>query len=199
MRPLFTIHAGEYLLGSHIEHSFPELNVWVPTRDTGVDLLVSDHNNRRAVSLQAKFSKDYLPTQGHEFQEPLRFCGFCMINRDKLRHSQADFWVFVLRGFKKNTTDFVIVPPQELGERLTLIHGLQSEKIKIYPWVTERDECWETRGLKDEDELRIARYQYENPLRDFKKWLNNWTPVMEPLGPEMVTKARNARAAAGHS
>jgi len=52
MKPLFTIHAGEYLVGSHIEQKFRRVNVWVPSRDTGVDLLVSDRRNRHAVSLQ---------------------------------------------------------------------------------------------------------------------------------------------------
>ncbi len=42
MKPLFTIHGGEYLVGSYIERHFKRVNVWVPSRDTGVDLLVSD-------------------------------------------------------------------------------------------------------------------------------------------------------------
>src|SRR6266851_2122610 len=108
MKPLFTVHAGEYLLGSHIEHSMPGVNVWVPSKDTGVDLLVSDRRNRRTVSLQAKFSKDYLLTRmGHKFQKPLRACGWWIINWDKLRGSRANFWVFVLHGFKRHTFDFV--------------------------------------------------------------------------------------------
>jgi hypothetical protein len=31
MRPLFTVHAGEFLVGQHIESSFKDKNVWVPT------------------------------------------------------------------------------------------------------------------------------------------------------------------------
>jgi len=42
VRPLFTIHAGEYLVASEIERRFGRTNVWVPSRDTGVDLLVTD-------------------------------------------------------------------------------------------------------------------------------------------------------------
>lgn len=77
MKPLFTIHGGEYLVGSYIERHFKRVNVWVPSRDTGVDLLVSDPRNRRPVSLQVKFSKDYLVTDmGPEFQKPLRVCGW---------------------------------------------------------------------------------------------------------------------------
>ncbi len=44
MRPLFTIHAGEYLVGSEIEQHFKKekLNVWIPSRGADIDLLVSD-------------------------------------------------------------------------------------------------------------------------------------------------------------
>jgi len=62
MKPLFTIHAGKFLVGEAIERRFPTVNVWVPAKDTGVDLLVSDASNQRAVSLQVKFSRDYLAT-----------------------------------------------------------------------------------------------------------------------------------------
>jgi hypothetical protein len=41
MRPLFTIHAGEFLVGSDIEGKFRHVNVWLPTKDTGIDLLIS--------------------------------------------------------------------------------------------------------------------------------------------------------------
>jgi hypothetical protein len=100
MKPLFTIHAGEYLVGSHIEQQFRRVNVWVPSRDTGVDLLVSDRRNRRAVSLQVKFSKDFLVTHmGPVFQKDLRSCGWWTIDQNKLQDSPADFWVFVLHGF----------------------------------------------------------------------------------------------------
>jgi hypothetical protein len=35
MKPIFTIHAGEYLVGSHIESKFKKLNVWLPTKARG--------------------------------------------------------------------------------------------------------------------------------------------------------------------
>jgi hypothetical protein len=192
MKPLFTIHAGEYLLGSHIEQNFHGLNVWVPSRDTGVDLLVSDHNNRRAVSLQVKLSKDYLLTHlGPEFREPLRGYGWWRINLDNLRRSRADFWVLVISVFKRKEPDFVIIPPHELAERLTTIHRAQVEQLQLqngridsYLIVTEKDECWETRGLGIEDQRRIARDEYENPDRNFRRWLNKWGPIIEALGGE---------------
>src|SRR5690554_7689567 len=69
MQPLFTIHAGEYLVGSHIEQHLRDpngdkVNVWVPSKDTGIDLLVTDKTNKKTTSLQVKFSKDFLLTHG---------------------------------------------------------------------------------------------------------------------------------------
>jgi len=177
MKPLFTIHAGEYLVGSYVEQHFGRVNVWVPSRDTGVDLLLSDRRNRRTVSLQVKFSKDFLvTTMGPVFQKQLRACGWWKIEQNKLRNSPADFWVFVLQGFERRTVDFVIVPPRELWRRLRSIHGAQ-KTIQSYLWVTEDGRCWETRGLKRLDHLRIADGTFRSPKRDFSAWLNDWSPV----------------------
>src|SRR5205807_9167176 len=45
MRPLFTVHASELLVGQHIEQSFKGKNVWIPTKDSGVDLLITNSKN----------------------------------------------------------------------------------------------------------------------------------------------------------
>lgn len=179
MRPLFTVHAGEYLVGAHIEQRFKRLNVWVPVRDTGVDLLVSDESNRQTISLQVKFSKDFLVTHhGPEFQKALRACGWWTINRDKLAKSPADYWVFVLQGFASRSTDFVVVPHGKLLRRLEAIHG-RRKLFQVYLWTTERNTCWETRGLTRSEELQIAHGSFRNPRRDLTQWLNNWQPVAQ--------------------
>jgi hypothetical protein len=80
MKPIFSVYAGEYLTRPHIEETFPHVNLWLPAKDTGIDLLVSDSANRHTVSLQVKFSKDFLATskqwKAPEFQDKLRACGF---------------------------------------------------------------------------------------------------------------------------
>ncbi len=184
MKPLFTVHVGEYLVGSHIERHYKQVSVWIPSRDTGVDLMVSDRRGRSTVSIQVKFSKDFLPTDmGDEFQDPLRVCSYFTINRDKLSASQADFWVFVLRGFKRHSNDFVVVPAGELRRRLRLIHRSRAKMIQSYLWVTERNRCWEARSPEGgiNDWRRIAAGVYENPVRDFTKCLNEWGPLMKKL------------------
>jgi hypothetical protein len=44
-----------------------------------------------------------------------------------LAKSPADYWVFVLQGFASRSTDFVIIPRQQLLESLSAIHGLDAE------------------------------------------------------------------------
>ena len=66
MRPLFTVHAGEFLVGEHIERTFPNLNVLVAAKDTGVDLLVTDVGARTAVS----FAKSALSASALGFLPP---------------------------------------------------------------------------------------------------------------------------------
>ena len=177
MKPLFTIHAGELIVGDYLERTFRHVNLWVPSRDTGTDLLVTDSQNERAVSLQVKFSRDFLATHMPSiFQEPLRACGWWSLNRGKVATSRADYWVFVLVGFERRSTDFVIIKPSELLARLDAIHG-KAKTIQTYLWVTKKNRCWETRGLKRQEGLAIAQGQYSNGVRDLSEYLNNWRSV----------------------
>lgn len=177
MRPLFTIHAGEFLVGEHIEQKFRRVNLWVPSRDTGTDLLVTDSKNGKAVSLQVKFFRDYLAThKSSEFQKPLRACGWWTLDRGKIAKSKADYWVFVLVGFEHRSTDFVIIKPSELLKRLNAIHT-KGKTIQSYLWVTEKNRCWESRGLKLEEQRALVQGRYSNNNRDFSAFLNNWGPI----------------------
>jgi hypothetical protein len=177
MKPLFTLHAGELLVGEHIERTFRNVYVWLPSRDTGVDLLVTDKRLRRCVSIQVKFSRDFLVTHASaEYQRDMRALGWWTINRAKLAASPAQYWVFALLGFASRSKDFVIVPRNRLLSQLTAVYGRQSA-IQIYLTVTERGRCWNTRGLDHKDMLRVANGTFRNPNRELTAWLNNWEPV----------------------
>jgi len=179
MKPLFTVHAGELVAGDYIERTFHRVKVWVPAKDTGVDLLVSDATAKKTVSLQVKFSRDFLATHlPAVFQTPLRACGWWTLNRQKIAASPADYWVFVLVGFERRSTDFVILQPAELLKRLEAIHG-NPKSLQSYFWVTEKHRCWETRGLKRGDQLLIAQGQFNDDKRDFTAYLNNWQAIKE--------------------
>jgi hypothetical protein len=182
MKPLFTIHAGEYLVGSYVEENFKELNVWIPSKDTGVDLLLSDRGATHTVSIQVKFSKDFLSTiMNPKFRQKgskLKSCGWWTINREKLSKSTADFWVFVLLGFDA-TQDFIIIRPKDLLQRLTAIFG-DRPSFQSYLWVTQKT-CWEARGLSQGEQVRISMGNYEDKSRDLSECLNEWKPILQRL------------------
>ena len=177
MRPIFTIHAGEYLVGSYIEEKFKDFNVWIPSKDTGVDLLLTDPKNKKTVSLQVKFSKDFLATHMEDsFQMGLKSCGWWSLNQDKIKQSFADFWIFVLHSFNQKNKQYVIIEPEELFKKLTKLHG-DIKTIQCYLWVTKKSKCWEARGLKKKEQILVANHIYDNKDRDFTKYLNNWEPI----------------------
>ncbi|MCH7777455.1 MAG: hypothetical protein IH878_13080 [Gemmatimonadetes bacterium] len=188
MKPFFTVHAGEFVAGDFIGRTFRYVDVWVPAKDRGIDLLVTDSRCKKAVSLQVKFSRDYLVTDmPAEFQKPLRACGWWTLNRPKIAESPADYWIFVLAGFARRTTDFVIIKPSELLTRLDAIHGRKGRKgrtvrIQSYLWVTETGQCWETRGLTRSDQRAIAQGTFSDRARDFTAFLNNWQPIEKLKG-----------------
>lgn len=174
MRPLFTVHAGEYLVGSHIERAFPKLELWIPSRDTGVDLLVTNRSRRRSISLQVKFSRDFLVTHMKDvYQTKLRACGWWKFDRGRLARSLADYWVLTLVGFERRTFDYIVVPPKVLLERLESIHG-RIPSFQSYFWVTAANRCFETRGLRETERLAVASGSFRNVVRNFSQYLNNW-------------------------
>lgn len=183
MKPIFTIHAGEYLVGSHIEQHLldrkgQKVNVWIPSKDTGVDLLVTDKNNRNTTSLQVKFSKDFLATHGRaEYQQAMEAFGWWTLYRDKIKNSPADYWVFVLHAFHSKSMQYVILKPKDLLKRLTAIHP-KANTLQSYLWVSTDQQCWETRGLKKkETDKLVLGGAHPAKNRDFTPYLNNWDVI----------------------
>jgi hypothetical protein len=94
MKPIFTIHAGEYLVAATIEEQFPDYNIWLPGKDAGIDLLVSNADNTKTASLQVKFSKDFSYTHVKElFRSNVKRTGWWVLNKGKIESSKAHFWV----------------------------------------------------------------------------------------------------------
>lgn len=182
MKPIFTVHAGEYLVGDHIERAYPHWNVWVPSKDTGIDLLVTDARSRNVVSLQVKFSKDFVPAnKSLLIQRHLLALGWWTHDPNKIQKSTADFWVFVLPSFVEKQTSFIILPPAELLRRFKVIHSGVKGRIHSYLQVTSTNRCWESRGLSNADQELVALDRYSNPDRDFSAFLNAWKQMEKAL------------------
>jgi len=178
MKPLFTVHAGEYLVGSYIEEHYPKWSVWVPSKDTGIDLLATNARNTKAVSLQVKFSKDFNPTH-HPIllQNKLLAAGWWTHQEKKIKDSRADFWIFVLPSFAEHETSFIIITPAELLRRLRRIHGKAEKRIHSYLWVTKSRRCWEARGLTHADQEMLAFDRFTGKDRNFTSFLNEWGEI----------------------
>ena len=184
MKPLFTIHAGEYLVGSHIEKKYPNWHVWIPSADKGIDLLVSNTDNSKTTSIQVKFSKDYSPHSNNPVHR-IKLVGsswFSSLNSKSLSNSQADLWVLVIHSFKLSNYQYVIISPRELLNRLNRIHP-GTQKIQSYLWVTKEEECWETRKLNNTQKEAIVNNDTNeiDEDRNFTSFLNNWGPLEEKL------------------
>jgi hypothetical protein len=175
MRPLFTIHAGEYVVGEYIEQKYRKLNVWIPSKDTGIDLLVTNKTNTKSVSLQVKLSRDYRPPEAAtDFDRSLIAGGWLMLTHEKIAKSTADYWVFVLVSHERRTQpQFIVIPPDELLKRLVAIHG-QAEKYHFYPWVTKAKLALDGRGLKGKDKDEIAAGSLKLGNRDLSEYLDGW-------------------------
>lgn len=183
MKPIFSIHAGEYLVGTHIEQQYKNLNIWLPSKDTGIDLLITDQTNRKTLSIQVKFSKDYLGSMGNILSETIalkvKSSGWWKFNQNKVRNSQADLWVLVLYRFTQKDYDFVVIEPKELSSRYEML-GRKAD-FHSYILVTSDKKCWETRGLKKREQVAIANGEYFDPIRDLSVYLNNWSMLKEKL------------------
>jgi len=182
MQPLFTIHAGEYLVGSYIERHFKKYNVWVPTKDTGIDLLVTNSTNTKTVSLQVKYSKDYTTTHmKSEFNNSFKSWGWWTLNRSKIKSSKADLWVFVMQSFAHKTVECLIVPPETLLEILEKIHEPKKRIYQTYMWVRNDNTCWETRGLSKTEKISLAKKDCGDKNRNLTAYLNNWNLMTNRL------------------
>jgi hypothetical protein len=182
MRPLFTVHAGEYLVGAHIEQTHPKWRIWIPAKDTGVDLLLTDSRKRKMVSLQVKFSKDFNPTNRPDLiQNKLRATGWWTHQPQKIQKSEADFWVFVLPSFMEGQTSFIIIPPSELFRRFQAIHGRIGKTIHSFLSVTKTNRCWEVRDLPREDQELLVFDRFSDKPRNFTEYLNAWQQIERRL------------------
>lgn len=176
MRPLFTVHAGEFLVGEFIEKNFPKLNVWIPSKDTGIDLLVTNEKNSLTVSLQVKLSRDYKPPEAvTDFDKSLVAGGWLTLTHDKIDRSTAQFWVFVLVSHeRKFQPQFIVIPPKELLTRLIAINGQKAKTYHFYPWVTNSKKALDGRGLNKTKKADLAAGTLALGDRDLTDFLDNW-------------------------
>lgn len=179
MKPLFTIHAGEYIFGQHIEDNFKNARLWIPSKDTGIDFLISDSSIQSTVSIQVKMSKTYMPfTTKNKFDEVLTAGGWFVFSYEALDKSPADIWSLVLvTPERRRKPVFINIPPKILLNRLIEIHGIK-KSYHLYPMLLKiKDEklCLEGRGLSNREKSKLIDGQLKIAARDISKFEDNWS------------------------
>ena len=176
MKPLFTIHEGEFLVGDYINRRLGRrFDVWVPSKDAGVDLLVTRKRREgKPVRLQVKFSRSF--DIGEDFAGHVVATSWYRLEPSKIRKSAADLWVFVILTLK-HKEHFVVIPKRDLQKR---IPAKPRKRWDLYLWVYDDGSCYQVRDLNPEDRFGTIRRGVRDKRRDFCEWLENWR-VLEKL------------------
>jgi hypothetical protein len=170
MKPIFTIHEGEFLVGDYISRKFGrKFDVWVPTKDSGIDLLVTRKGQKgKAIGLQVKFSRSFDIHQ--ELARHVNATSWYTLDPKKIRRSQADLWVFAIMTLR-HEQHFVLIPARELRKRIPRGAG---KTWNMYLWVYGNGSCFQVRDLDNEERLDTAHRGVRDKHRDFSQWLENW-------------------------
>ena len=175
MRPLFTIHAGEFLVGEYLEKHFKHLNVWIPSKDTGVDLLITNKKNSNPISIQVKLSRDYATTESKDEVSKIQLAGgWLILDHNKIQFSPADYWVFILVSHLKGVQpQHIIIRPEELLKKLIATHGKRT-KYHFYPWILTDGRALDGRGMSKNDKKLLIKNELPLDSRDLSPYLSNW-------------------------
>jgi len=179
MRPIFTIHAGEFLFGEKIEKDFRSVDLWIPAKDKGVDFLITSRSANSAVKVQVKMSKNYAIGEANSnFERALAVGGWFNFTHAALKNSPADYWSLILVSHeRKRDPLFINVRPSVLLEHLVKIHGNKTT-YTLYPWVLKDGRCIEGRSLNSKaNKERIANSTISLEERDLTAFLGNWDMI----------------------
>jgi hypothetical protein len=182
MRPIFTIHAGEFIFGETLLKRFREIELWIPAKDRGIDFLVTKPNREKPISVQVKMSRDYRPNAAKTALEKAQLAGgWFTFNHEKLAKSNAEIWSLILVSIDRRSNPFFInIPPQELLKRLVEVFGEQ-KTYRSYPWILRLDKaspalCVEGRNLRKNEKQHLARHgSVEPPARNLTSFYDNWS------------------------
>jgi hypothetical protein len=175
MKPLFTVHAGEFIFAETVEKRHSQLRLWMPTKDTGVDFLVTDADGGNSVSVQVKMSRDYRPALSKsKFDSELTAAGWFVFNYSSLQNSSAYIWSLLLVSHERTQKPiFVNIRPQILLQCLISVHGVK-KSYHLYPWVLRGNRCIEGRGMKQSDKANFLAGAFDFKNRDLTEYLENW-------------------------
>ncbi|MGI3186274.1 hypothetical protein [Nioella aestuarii] len=178
MRPIFTIHAGEFVFGEAIEKLFPSADLWIPAKDRGIDFLITVPGQEKSVSVQVKMSRDYSNALAKtEFDKRQLAGGWFKFSHEKIANSPAEIWSLILISRSRKTKPmFVNIRPDALLDKLETTHGVK-DSYDLYPWILKMHSktiCVEGRGLKKDAREQIACGERIPESRDWTEHFEDW-------------------------
>lgn len=188
MRPIFTIHAGEFLFGEALKKEAPLCELWLPIKDTGIDFLVTGDHLEKPIGVQVKMSRDYSPPVARTDFERQQSCGgWLTINLGKLAASQASIWsIVVVSNERKRKPHFINVPKNVLYEKVSAAvsgEASKSKSVHFYPSVLRSKPrgkgdsiCINTRGMTKSEKNNVANdWSNIEAKRDLSPFFDNWS------------------------
>lgn len=171
MKSLFTVHEGEFLVGDYINRNLgKDYDVWLPTRDRGVDFLVTRKGGKgKPVALQVKFSRSFNDEEG-EFSSNVLATSWFKLDPKKVRQSPAHLWVFLFIT-RKNEKHFVLIPTRELQKRIPRNCG---PTWHLYLWACANGSCYQVRYLNSRAKMDAVTHGVKDKALDFSEWVDNW-------------------------
>jgi hypothetical protein len=182
MKPLFTIHGGEYLFANEVEAKFPKLRIWLPGKDIGLDFLLTDEKCLKPLTIQVKYSRDFNWSKGAaDIKEHIKSTGWYSINRKKLTNSTADYWVLLNYDGFRRATDFLFIKPADLLNKFNLLKR-KGTTIQSYITITDTRKAFDIRDLGKKEQPKVLDGSLDGGVRDFTPYLNKWDIIKTHFG-----------------
>lgn len=171
MVPFISLHPGEVFVGNFIESNFKRLNLWIPAKDSGVDLLVTSISNNSSISIQVKSSRDY----NMMVDSGIKSGSFFNVRRNNLISSPAKLWIFVQHSARSKgwCQDYIVFERDELVVQLEEVFG-SPEQYTIYFSITGDGRVWITRGVPRKSLANMYGGDPAYRNREVLGKLNNW-------------------------
>jgi hypothetical protein len=162
------------LVASRIQKKHKEYVVWLPSTDKRVDLIVTNPPNMKMASIKIWRSKNFnhLNTP---FASDFKYFGWWTLPVEKTTPT-IDLCVLICRGSTEKETSLVVAEHGDFIERLVGLRQGHANKgmVSTYLWITNNNQCWETRELNQEEKVSIGKGEFRNPKRDFTSYLDSW-------------------------
>lgn len=195
IKPYYSLEASEAIVAEEIKRRYPNLHIFIPEKDIGVDLIVLGDLSRPArypITIQVKESRYYRKSHWHY--------AWHHVGKSKLENmaEMVDFYVFVTYvdvpesnkiGFRK---EFIVIPTRKLLEACkdkkedsegVYNFGFSFQYDEGHTRVLDVRDIWEPYSfrLPAGYNVRDKKEAYWDKAPNHLPYHNNWKQLVEAL------------------